>query len=58
MYIKGLEENRRHLELVFETLRKHKLYVRRKKCEFATDTVEYLGCQVKGSQRIAERFRP
>lgn len=36
-------DHKQHLQLVFEVLRKHQLFIRQKKCEFANDTVEYLG---------------
>ncbi|XP_074361600.1 putative mitochondrial protein AtMg00860 [Apium graveolens] len=33
----------KHLKLVFEALRRNQLFIWRKKCDFATSTIEYMG---------------
>lgn len=43
-----LEEHEKHLKLVLQVLRKHQLFIRRKKCEIASSKVEYLGHIVTG----------
>ncbi|KAL8105502.1 hypothetical protein AgCh_029334 [Apium graveolens] len=43
MYSANLQEHERHFNMVFNVLRKHQLFIRRKKCEFAVAKVEYLG---------------
>ena len=43
IYSNSLEEHLQHLRLVFETLRKHKLYARPVKCVFNQPTVEFCG---------------
>lgn len=43
IYSSDLQQHLIHLQLVFYTLKKHQLFIRRKKCTFATDNVEYLG---------------
>ena len=37
------EEHRRHVRMIFETLRHHKLYAKRTKCTFARSEVAFLG---------------
>jgi len=37
------EEHRRHVRMIFETLRHHKLYAKRAKCTFARSEVAFLG---------------
>ena len=41
VYSDSEEEHLEHLRLVFEVLRKHKLYACPKKCEFDKETVEF-----------------
>jgi transposase InsO family protein len=43
IYSKTTEEHARHLRLVMERLRKYALYANRKKCEFYTQSVQFLG---------------
>lgn len=43
IYSRTLEEHAEHLEKVLQTLRKHKLYAKESKCEFAKSSVEFLG---------------
>ena len=42
----ALEMHLHHLELVFATLRKYKLYINLKKCVFCVDEIPVLGCYV------------
>ncbi|KAL9281080.1 putative nucleotidyltransferase, Ribonuclease H [Arabidopsis thaliana] len=43
VYSKSLEEHVEHLKMVFEVLRKEKLYANLKKCTFRTDNLVFLG---------------
>lgn len=43
IYSPDMEKHVQHLQLVFEALRKHQLFIRKKKCSFAAESVEYLG---------------
>ncbi|XP_071913952.1 uncharacterized protein [Coffea arabica] len=43
IYSKSGEEHIQHLTTVFETLLKHQLKVKKNKCSFAADKIEYLG---------------
>lgn len=43
IYSKSLEEHAAHLREVLEMLTKNKLYVKRSKCSFAQESLEYLG---------------
>jgi len=43
VYSKSLEEHVEHLKMVFEVLRKEKLYANIKKCTFRTDNLVFLG---------------
>ena len=43
IYSDNLEDHKKHVREVLRRLRKHGLYVKPKKCEFHTDTTEYLG---------------
>lgn len=45
------DEHERHLRWVFNKLREHKLFLKRKKCTFASPTVKYLG-HIVGSGRL------
>ena len=47
-------EHERHLREVFDRLRKHGLRAKREKCDFGTDTVEYLGHWVRGGERFMD----
>ncbi|XP_074318118.1 uncharacterized protein LOC141654909 [Silene latifolia] len=48
IYSQNLEEHLKHLRLVFETLRKQKLYGKREKCCFLEEKVLFLGYVVSG----------
>ena len=43
VYSENLDDHLRHLRLMLDTLRAHKLYAKRSKCQFAETTVDYLG---------------
>lgn len=43
IYSKSWEEHLRHVKMVLLTLRNHKLYVKREKCQFGQVQVKYLG---------------
>ncbi|KAJ8456603.1 hypothetical protein ONZ51_g12022 [Trametes cubensis] len=43
IYSDNPEQHRKHVKEVLRRLRKHRLYARADKCEFHTDSVEYLG---------------
>jgi hypothetical protein len=43
VYNKSLEEHQDHLKKVFDILREHKLFVKKSKCTFAQQQLEYLG---------------
>ena len=43
IYSDNLAEHKKHVREVLRRLRKHGLYARADKCEFHSDTVEYLG---------------
>jgi hypothetical protein len=43
VYSKSLEEHAKHLKLILEKLREHKLYAKFSKCEFWLDEVAFLG---------------
>lgn len=43
VYSTSLEEHAKHLQLVLQTLHDNQLYLKRSKCSFAQDQVEYLG---------------
>ena len=46
VYSNSEEEHLKHLRLVLEALRKHKLYARPQKCSFDKATVEFCGHEV------------
>jgi hypothetical protein len=55
VYSNSEEEHLQHLRLVFEALRKHKLYARPSKCVFNQSTVEFCGHLVgQGSVRVLD----
>lgn len=58
IYSRTKEEHRRHVRRVLTLLRKHKLYAKRKKCEFGMDRVEFLGHVVtaEGVQVCADKI--
>ena len=43
IYSDNLEDHKKHVREVLHHLRKHGLYTKPEKCEFHTDTTEYLG---------------
>ena len=43
IYSDNLEDHKKHVREVLRRLRKHGLYMKPEKCEFHTDTTEYLG---------------
>jgi hypothetical protein len=43
VYSKTMEEHAKHLRLVLQKLREHKLYAKRSKCEFWLKEVAFLG---------------
>ena len=47
MYSNSLEEHVQHLKQVFQVLREHELYVKKEKCSFAKQEVEFLGHRIK-----------
>uniref|UniRef100_A0A8R7TR39 Reverse transcriptase domain-containing protein n=1 Tax=Triticum urartu TaxID=4572 RepID=A0A8R7TR39_TRIUA len=48
IYSKREEEHAQHLEIVLQTLRKHKLYAKLKKCDFWLNKVTFLGHIISG----------
>jgi hypothetical protein len=48
IYSKTEEEHAEHLEIVLQTLRKHKLYAKLKKCDFWLKEVAFLGHVISG----------
>jgi hypothetical protein len=43
VYSKSFLQHVQHLQIVFGILRKHQLFAKRSKCNFATPELEYLG---------------
>jgi hypothetical protein len=43
IYSKTLEEHKKHIEMVLDLLRLHKLYAKKSKCEFFRHRIEFLG---------------
>lgn len=43
MHSDNVEEHQKHVQLVFQLLKDHKLFVNKKKCEFGKSEVAYLG---------------
>ena len=43
VYSRSKEEHEKHLRIVFQTLREHKLYAKFSKCEFWLDRISFLG---------------
>ena len=48
IYSKTKEEHSKHLRIVLQTLREHKLYAKLKKCDFWMDQVPFLGHVILG----------
>ncbi|WVZ71633.1 hypothetical protein U9M48_020200 [Paspalum notatum var. saurae] len=49
VYSKTLEEHVQHLQEVFQILSQHQLFLKRSKCSFATQSLEYLGHIISGA---------
>ena len=47
VYSKTLDEHIKHLRQVFQVLRDNELYVKKEKCSFATQEVEFLGHHIR-----------
>ena len=43
IYSKTKEEHDKHLQIILQVLREHKLYAKFSKCEFFKDKIQYLG---------------
>ena len=43
VYSRSLEEHKKHLAIVLQTLQENQLFAKRSKCEFGQNKVEYLG---------------
>jgi len=48
VYSRSLEEHKRHLRMVLQTLRNHELYAKFSKCEFWLTRVAFLGHVILG----------
>ena len=48
VYSKSEEEHERHLEIVLQTLREHKLFAKFSKCEFWLEEIPFLGHIISG----------
>nr|XP_027093618.1 uncharacterized protein LOC113714019 [Coffea arabica] len=59
IYSRSLEEHLEHLKVVFDVLRKERLYANLKKCTFCTDRVVFLGhvVSVQGIHVDAEKVK-
>ena len=59
VYSKDMEEHTKHLRLVFQLLREHRLFAKMKKCEFGKTSVEYLGHEIseKGIEVEKEKVK-
>ncbi|KAJ7971621.1 Ty3/gypsy retrotransposon protein, partial [Quillaja saponaria] len=55
VYSSSLEVHTQHLTIVFKELRKHSLFVKKTKCSFAVERVEYLGHVISGEGVAADR---
>ena len=56
VYSQSLGEHVEHLRLVFSTLKKNSLYVKKEKCEFCQQEIMFLGHKVsQGRIRMDER---
>ena len=43
IYSDNMEDHKKHVQEVLQQLRQHKLFAKPEKCEFHSDSVEYLG---------------
>ena len=58
IYSKSVEEHYQHLRILFETMRKWKLYAHPEKCESFKDELEYLGIGISAKGiRITDTSR-
>ncbi|XP_060181956.1 uncharacterized protein LOC132611554 [Lycium barbarum] len=48
IYSKNEEDHFKHLEVVLQVLRQHKLFAKQSKCDFAQSQIEYLGHIISG----------
>ena len=48
IFSKSLEDHLRHVRIVLDTLRKHKLYAKMSKCEFFVESTTFLGHIISG----------
>jgi hypothetical protein len=48
VYSKTIQEHKKHMAIILQLLRQHKLSAKLSKCSFATETVEYLGHVLSG----------
>ncbi|GJT57984.1 RNA-directed DNA polymerase like protein [Tanacetum coccineum] len=51
-----LEEHVRHLQIILETMRTHKLFAKLSKCVFGTTQVEYLGHVISAQEGLSKDF--
>ena len=49
------EEHDEHLRIVLQTLRKHKLYAKFKKCDFYQKEIQYLGHVISSEGIVIDR---
>ncbi|KAI5328758.1 hypothetical protein L3X38_028155 [Prunus dulcis] len=54
VYSNSLEEHLEHLQKVFQVLRENQLYVKKEKCSFVQEEVEFLGHKIRGGQLLME----
>lgn len=52
VYSKTPQEHMEHVRIVLDILQQHKLYANKKKCQFGTESIEYLG-HVVTAKRVA-----
>ena len=57
VYSKTLEEHVEHLRIVFQTLRENELYVKKEKCSFAKNEVDFLGHKIKDGKLLMEQSK-
>ena len=55
VYSKDMGEHTKHLRLVFQLLREHRLFAKMKKCEFGKTSVEYLGHEISEKRKEVEK---
>ncbi|BBN67638.1 hypothetical protein Prudu_138S000200 [Prunus dulcis] len=54
VYSNSPEEHLEHLKKVFQVLRDNQLYVKKEKCSFIQEEVEFLGHRIRGGQLLME----